>query len=437
MDDETADRLRAHAMAVLDANRVDGATRPGPELYPHQWSWDAGFIAIGLAHVDVERARGELRSLLGAQWRNGMVPHIAFQSGFGAYFPGPETWRIDLSGNAPDDRATSGIVQPPIHATAAWRIHLRSDDEEASLAFLREVHPKLRAWHDYLYRERDAGGTGLVAIRHPWESGEDDSPAWDSPLANIPLGEHPVPEYRRVDLTMVAAHERPTRADYDYYVLLVECFKRRRYDEAAMREHCPFAVEDVLFNVLLVRSGEDLAAIAEVIGEDPTVERERAARTAAALDERLWSENAGCYVGYDRREGRQVSARLAAGFTPLFAGVPSDERAARMVPELTSVHFWPPEGSGVPVASYDRLAPAFEPRRYWRGPVWVNINWLLWEGLRRYGYERQAAELRDRTLWLVADQGFFEYFDPLTREGLGSPSFSWTAALVLDLLAEG
>jgi glycogen debranching enzyme len=101
------------------------------------------------------------------------------------------------------------------------------------------------------------------------------------------------------------------------------------------------------------------------------------------------------------------------------------------------VHFWPPEGSGVPVASYDRLAPAFEPRRYWRGPVWVNINWLLWEGLRRYGYERQAAELRDRTLWLVADQGFFEYFDPLTREGLGSPSFSWTAALVLDLLAEG
>ena len=80
-------------------------------------------------------------------------------------------------------------------------------------------------------------------------------------------------------------------------------------------------------------------------------------------------------------------------------------------------------------------APEFDPGRYWRGPTWVNTNWLVIEGLRACGEDSAAADLRARTLEVVDRSGFAEYFSALTGEGHGAAEFSWTAALVLDLLA--
>jgi glycogen debranching enzyme len=89
------------------------------------------------------------------------------------------------------------------------------------------------------------------------------------------------------------------------------------------------------------------------------------------------------------------------------------------------------------VASYDIQALEFEPRRYWRGPIWANLNWLLGRGLRQQGFAEQAEALGQMTLDLVSSSGMREYFDPLTGEGLGADDFSWTAAAVLDITASG
>jgi glycogen debranching enzyme len=91
----------------------------------------------------------------------------------------------------------------------------------------------------------------------------------------------------------------------------------------------------------------------------------------------------------------------------------------------------------IPLASYDRTARDFDPLRYWRGPVWLNMNWLLWLGLLRHGGDSLASVLRTRMLELVGHSGCYEYFDPTSGTGIGSPTFSWTAALTLDLLAAG
>lgn len=72
--------------------------------------------------------------------------------------------------------------------------------------------------------------------------------------------------------------------------------------------------------------------------------------------------------------------------------------------------------------------------RYWRGPVWINTNWLLWSGLRQHGRDRKASEIARASLALVARSGQYEYFDPFGGAGYGSDAFSWTAALTLDLL---
>src|SRR3954468_13090953 len=115
-------QLAQHAMAVLDDNWLGFATRPSRRLYPHQWSWDSACAAMGYAAAGQERAATELRSLFAAQWRNGMLPHIVFGEG-GRYFPGPEYWQTERSADAPSGRRTSGIVQPPLHATAVRRLY--------------------------------------------------------------------------------------------------------------------------------------------------------------------------------------------------------------------------------------------------------------------------------------------------------------------------
>lgn len=423
------------AKRVLEENWLGDATRPGPHLYPHQWSWDAAFIAIGYATFAPERGWQELRSLFAGQWKSGLVPHIVFHPEAGAYFPGPDVWRTAESGLPPDGVRTSGIVQPPLHATAARRLFEATPEPAEALQALEELVPKLAAWHDYLYRERDPDGDGLVAIRHPWESGQDDSPAWDVALGAVPLDMARLPAYRRVDLTMAPAEERPTQSSYDVYMALVECFKESRYDETEIRRRCPFQVEDVLFNSLLARAGEDLAVLAESLGWEGERFRRQAAGTRAGVNGRLWSDRLGHYMSYDRREGRRLPPAVAGSFAPLFAGIPDGDRAHRLLELLSSPRFWQP-GAGYGIPSCDRLAPAFSPRRYWRGPVWPNLNWLIRSGLRGYGFETYADALRDVTLELVKRSGFREYFDPRRGEGLGSESFSWTAALVLDLLAE-
>ena len=77
--------------------------------------------------------------------------------------------------------------------------------------------------------------------------------------------------------------------------------------------------------------------------------------------------------------------------------------------------------------------PAYDPDRYWRGPVWANTNWLVARGLRRYGACDRAARVEADTRRLVEREGFREYFNPETGAGRGSDRFSWTAALYLGL----
>jgi hypothetical protein len=427
--------LAREAIQVLDANWMGHATRASARLYPHQWSWDSACIAIGHAGRDQQRAEAELRWLFAGQWSDGLLPHIRFADD-ARYFPGPEFWQTHLTPSAPQHPKTSGIVQPPVHATAAWHVYRRARDGDQAKAFLRELMPKLAAWHEYLYRERTRDGDGLVEIWHPWESGMDNSPLWDEALARISPPLDAIPDYQRVDLDFVDAAQRPTNAEYDRYAYLVKLYRDCGYDPACIRAKCPFVVHDVLFNSLLVQANCDLAEIARVLGLDPAPFEASAERTAAGVDARLWDDTAGSYVDYDVRAGERVSAHTAGAFSPLFAGIPSPARARQMLGQLMA--------SAVPVDGAGRVVPSvapsdanFDPALYWRGPVWPMINWVLHAGLLRYGFTAEAGEIRNALLELVRREGIWEHYNATTGRGQGTEELSWTAALVLDLLNGG
>jgi hypothetical protein len=425
--------LVSEAKMVLDFNWTGQYTKPGPRLYPHQWSWDSALIAIGYSHYDQERATRELNHLLDAQWKNGLLPQIVFNPHFGRYFPGIDFWHANESPNAPTHVGTSGIVQPPVHATAVLRVYERAKDHSGAWAFLENAFPKLAAWHDYLYRERDPQGEGLVYVRHPWESGMDNSPMWDSIMERLQLGPDQIPKHKRADIHFVAAEDRPLDAAYDRFAYLVHLFAERDYDEARIREDCPFLVQDVLFNALLCQAERDLAEIARVLGEVPSPFEERAEKTARAMNEKLWDEEHAAYLDFDLVAGRPIHVYVTPNFVPLYAGIPDEGRARRMVEGLEKPNFGLKGEEIVPVPSYDRYGFAFFPTRYWRGPVWISINWFLMRGLERYGFEEQAERLQKTIVSLCRNEGFYEYFDPLTGMGRGSDLFSWSAALFLDV----
>jgi glycogen debranching enzyme len=108
---------------------------------------------------------------------------------------------------------------------------------------------------------------------------------------------------------------------------------------------------------------------------------------------------------------------------------------AAIAVELRSPHFDPPGGlMHFLIPSYDLRGRGFDRRRYWRGPVWINTDWLVWRGLRQHGEHELAAEVEGSMVGLVERSGFREYYDPFTAQGYGSDDFSWTAALLLDVL---
>jgi glycogen debranching enzyme len=426
--------LTSRAKAVLEANWLGHATSPSRRLYPHQWSWDAACIAIGYASWNQERAETELRSLFSGQWRDGLLPHIVFTDG-ARYFPGPEFWQTERSPDAPHQPRTSGIVQPPIHASAALQVYRLASDRERAAVFLEEVLPKLAAWHGYLYRERARTEGGLVEIWHPWESGMDNSPLWDRALERMSFDAERLPEYERVDVVLNDAAERPSDGEYDRYVYLVSVFRELAYNSSRIRQVVPFAIQPVLFNSLLVQSNRDLAEISRIVGADPAPFETWAESTTAALDETLWDEEHAVYVDYDVRAEAPVDARTAAGLAPLYAGVPARARAERMLGRLADSRV-EVGTAGWAVTSLAPGDPGFQAARYWRGPVWPILNWVLQRGLDRYGYPTLAADVRGAMIELARSAGFWEHYSPETGRGQGGEEFAWTAALVLDMLHE-
>lgn len=412
------------AKAILAANDRGGYTVPTAGLYPFQWNWDSAFVAMGFAFYDTDRAFRELERLVEGQWADGMIPHIVFHQPSDTYFPGPGVWKTNHS------VATSGITQPPVFAIALRQLHDRTgDDAKERVLALYEAALK---WQRWWYRARDPEGTGLVALLHPWESGSDNSPAWDVALARVPTTTD-TPVVRK-DTGHVNAAMRPRDEDYARFIHLVDRYARCGWEPAALWERAPFKIAEIQTSAILLRAGEDLEYLAHRLG------RTDEAAELSALNTRTrnallgqWRPGLARFVSRDLVSGEDIDAPTQAGFIPLLA---LDLDASITDALLAEMQDWA-RGLKVPFPTTRPGAPGWEPKRYWRGPAWAIINWLLVDGLVRNGRADAAAALRQSTIAAIEREGFAEYFDPVTGEGCGGLGFSWTAAAYLKLLWEG
>jgi glycogen debranching enzyme len=141
---------------------------------------------------------------------------------------------------------------------------------------------------------------------------------------------------------------------------------------------------------------------------------------------------------YDLVTNKNIVKRTAASLMALCTDLLSEEQARSLSSWMKHSHLCKENCThDHPVftsISVDDLQ--FNPLNYWRGPVWININWMLYGGLKNYGFHEEARNLRKSIIYLIAEHGFHEYYNPLSGEGLGADDFSWTAALLIDLVSE-
>jgi hypothetical protein len=402
--------LNDQARDILRKNDRGGYTVPTDGLYPYQWNWDSVFAAWGFATFDLPRAWLELETLLAAQWSDGMVPHIIFHQSDPGYYPGPDVWATDQT------PPTSGISQPPVAAILTRLIW--EQDLDAGQSHLAALYPKLLAWHRWWHDMRCTRGP--AAITHPWESGRDNCPDWDIGMVGVDGSK--VGDYTRRDTGHVDPSMRPSKAEYDRYIAMVQFGVQAGWDQAEIVESGPFLMADPGLTFVLLRAHEDLAVLGRALGEDVTEIETWAIELRNALP-LIWNPDLRAYDAKNLRTGEFAGVLGSGAFLAYLANASNPE----LDDQLTRV--WDAVRYGIPSA--DPQAAIFDPRRYWRGPTWPVVNALIAIGLRDSGRHDLEERLRRETAGLIKLHGFFEYFDPMDATPCGGDNFTWTAAIWL------
>jgi hypothetical protein len=376
VDDEDAETVRERSLSVLTSSwrEADGFCPPNPTVYPHQWLWDSCFHAIAwAAHGDPRGAR-ELDSCLHGQLANGFVPHMRY---FG---------RTVSRGPLPD---RSSFTQPPIYAHAARVLTRAGIDLPTGLPM------SIGRALDWLWMHRRTDD-GLVYIVHPWESGSDDSPRWDSWVG---LDSYDKRRFGRYDRRLVAA------ADFD--------------DLGAAVWSRSFVVAPAAFNAFVAHAFAEFAGLTGDASWD-----DRARQLSAAIDTLLWDETEGLWSDLPI-VGDGASARRPTLDGALGALVTTDEtRARRALDQLLD-----PSRFGAPfgLAFVPPTDARYDADAYWRGPAWPQLNYMMWLAARRWERDDVTAAIATCSRRAALRSGFAEYWNPETGSGLGAIPQGWAA----------
>ncbi|MGH9731233.1 MAG: amylo-alpha-1,6-glucosidase [Candidatus Acidiferrales bacterium] len=195
--------------------------------------------------------------------------------------------------------------------------------------------------------------------------------------------------------------------------------------------------EGVDLQCYIYREYRAMAVMAARLGNasDEKTYDAKADALAKLIREKMWSESDGMFLNIDSRTGRMVRIKTWTNFVPLWVGVATKDQAERTIREhvLNAKEFWSPNG----IRTLAPSEPLYDPHRgYWRGPVWIVSNYLVMQGLAKYGHQKEAVKLAEETVNLLvsdlrATGGMNENYNPETGEPTAAGHFvSW------DLLAE-
>ena len=309
------------------------------------------------------------------------------------------------------------MIQPPLIAQSVEAIYKKNKD----INFLSEVVPKLKKYYTWLAENRDPDKDGLISIISPYEAGMDQSSSFD-PVMEIE-GKHA--------LLMSLAGRKIT-------------FKNmmRNYNLERIFAADYFNVEDVLVNSIYIYN---LKILIKLLHE---IDMEKDARwfmqkynlAKSSLLEKCFDKDRKVFFDLYSKEEKVSKILTIKSLMPLILDI-DKKYADRLVKEhlLNNDEF----DLAYPVPTVARSEPSFLPAPpviarepiIWRGPTWINTNWYLVKGLQNHGFDVEAKKLIERTLDLIKQSGFREFFNPYTGQGYGAHNFSWST-LVVDMVLQ-
>jgi putative isomerase len=200
---------------------------------------------------------------------------------------------------------------------------------------------------------------------------------------------------------------------------------------------------DLGLNCAAALDAEMLSKLAAVLGKDEDAGEfaALAERSRTLISETLWDESRGIYANRQRRGGF-VRSLSPTSFYPLLCGAATPAQAARLLEHLSDESTF---GGQYVLPNATRDDPAFADNVYWRGRIWPNVNYMVWLGLRRYGFVAQASKLASQSYDLFMkswceDRIASENYNAVTGEAMDQgdtdPFYIWAAMLPLMAIGE-
>jgi putative isomerase len=386
--DSIYQQLVCKALLTLQNNwRVPAGSIKHAGLFPSYhykwfngfWSWDSWKHAVGLSYYDLELAKEQVRLMFVFQDEDGFVPDVVYR---------------DTTIEKHNYRDT----KPPL---STWAVH-KIFEQSADLDFVKEMYPKLKKYHNWWYTDRDHDQDGIC-------------------------------EYGSTDGSLIAAK---WESGMDNAV---------RFDDAEILQNGPTAFslnqESVDLNAYLYLEKILLSELAASLGLE--IDADDFSNQASILKEKInnqfYDATDGWYYDTDISGTSMIRVKSCEGWIPLWTKVANQDQAnAVQTTMLDTNHFL----TKVPLQALSVSHPEFNPQKgYWRGPNWLDQAYFGIQGLRNYGFEKEADQL---TLTILEgaegllDKGtsIRENYHPVTGEGLNAHNFSWSAAHIIMLLVK-
>jgi hypothetical protein len=413
--------LEARLLELLRRNSREGYSRllqrhycyiaPAARTYPFQWFWDTCFHVFMLVRLgEVAWAKRNFSSLLVMQEEEGFVGHMVF---WNQVLP---VRRTDVLQARPSLRTLrphmSALVQPPFAAQALLRIAQAEHDP----VYLGEMYAKVKRQHEWLARERDFDGDGLLTIVSPFESGMDWKPSYDLVVGH---------SSRKTPRHLLLSRLYWCVVDVDLRNFLM------RYDPERIRRRRRFLVKDVGFNTAYAMDLRAMEQLAAKIGDDPQPFAERRRRLVTSMLRLMYDDRAKAFFDLHEPGSRRLPVLTSTIFFPLAL----EEVPRGIAQDVMAAHWDREDGfrAGWRLPTVEKRDPSFYPGQtpfLWRGPAWPFVNWFLYRAFKVRGLEQEAKSLRDSLSDLVERSGFREYYDPFTGSGYGAAEFTWPGLLV-------
>lgn len=278
--------------------------------------------------------------------------------------------------------------KPPLVSWAVDEIFTHTNDT----AFISEMYPQLMAYYKWWYNKRDHNRNGMC--EYGSTDGTLEAAAWESGMDNA---------IRFDDAKML---------------------KNNGAEDAWSMDQ-----ESVDLNAYLALECKLLKKFASILGvtfDGPDY--------SSQVADYFFDKEKGFFFDRRLKDGSFIQEPGCEAYTPLWTEVATADQVKAMLPLLTDTAKF---STYIPFPTVAADNPKYNPRGYWRGPIWLDQTYFAILGLRNYGYNKMADEYTlqvfDRLQGLKEGAPIHENYGTHTGELLKAPHFSWSSSHLLML----